>query len=171
MFTSGCNVMHKSIRILRSVRAFSSGTRLRAELTNSRRKVVRSYGGCGCRIVPDKSLLLGQNLQAVTNRPVIQRALTATNGVVHFATSFTTESPGSTINDDDNPKYTNIQPEESTKTGGARRTLDQVVYQLQANIRRRRRIHKADINQAVDLIEQGLVKYAQTSLIKLKLIT
>lgn len=35
------------------------------------------------------------------------------------------------------------------------RTLDQVVYHLQADIRRKRRIHKAEIHNAIELVEEG----------------
>lgn len=42
------------------------------------------------------------------------------------------------------------------------RSFDQVVYRLQADIRRKRRIHKAEIHNAVELYEAGKCFYTST---------
>lgn len=52
-----------------------------------------------------------------------------------------------------------------TGTKPRTRTIDQVVYHLQADIRRRRRIHKADIHNAVELVEKGIITNMNVALL------
>ncbi|CAL8101565.1 unnamed protein product [Orchesella dallaii] len=136
--------------------------------------LVTTVGVCECRHytnsprrlpIPNRKLLLKFQCSKTKSNSVTSGGLTSSMNVAPLSTFSSQKGDRLGVNglgrnysdviasDDDRLPDANFPVPNS---GGKKpRTLDQVIYHMQADIRRKRRVHKAEMNNAVELIEKG----------------
>ncbi|ODN00722.1 Leucine-rich PPR motif-containing protein, mitochondrial [Orchesella cincta] len=132
------------------------------------RLVAPSARNCGCRHYqnsPVQRKLLRQSSRIISGRDVREfsvlkitplttfscQEIQTPNGIIGGARRDFSDSIAS-----EEERLPNNNGSANSPTPGRKpRTLDEVIYHMQADIRRRRRVHKAEIHNAVELIEKG----------------